>query len=70
MSRSQKETLFRQTVTDREYVMPFGQYKGLTIDTILFRRPQYLVWLVNNTDFDLDHKLLEEAEESSGMIKT
>lgn len=55
----------RPTITDREFIMPFGKRKGWTIDEMIQNDPQYLAWLVNNTDFDVDFKLLEEAEEAA-----
>lgn len=42
--------------------MPFGKYRGETIQDILDVDPNYLVWVHNNTDFELGYELLEEAE--------
>lgn len=62
MSRSQQ--VKREPITDRDFVMPFGQYKGETIANIMADRPDYLAWLHNNTDFELGWQLLEEVETS------
>jgi uncharacterized protein (DUF3820 family) len=42
--------------------MPFGKYKGETIADLLFNDPAYLEWLHKNTDFELDHVLLDEVQ--------
>lgn len=55
------------TITDRKHVMTFGKRKGYSIEDLIEADPQYLVWLVNNTDFDLDHKLVDEAEEAAAV---
>ena len=52
----------RPTITDRNHVMTFGKFEGETIQDILDNDPQYLCWLVDNTDFDLHCDLLDEAE--------
>ena len=60
MSRSKQ----RKTapITDRHTVLQFGKWKGSTIDELLLDAPDYLVWLHENTDFELGCELLEEAE--------
>lgn len=56
----------RGPIRDRTYVLTFGKYKGMEIDEVMELNPQYLVWLHNNNDFfELDHLLLDEAEENS-----
>lgn len=50
-------------ITDRNAVLRFGRYKGLTIGEVLKDDPAYLVWAAENVDgFDLHHELLSEAE--------
>ena len=44
--------------------MTFGRYKGFTIKEILEDQPHYLTWLSENTDFDIDHKILDLVETS------
>lgn len=60
MSRSNQRK--REPITDRHTVLQFGKWKGSTIDELLLDAPDYLVWLHENTDFELGHELLEEAE--------
>jgi hypothetical protein len=49
-------------VDDMDFIMPFGKYKGMTIDDILADDAGYLLWLHNNTDFELSAELLFAAE--------
>jgi hypothetical protein len=62
MSRSNRQIECREPITDRKQLIGFGKYKAETIQDILDNDPQYLVWLHENTDFELGHELLEEAE--------
>lgn len=63
MSRSKPQPEKRQEpITDVNVRMPFGKYRGETIQDILDCDPNYLVWAHNNTDFELGHELLELAE--------
>tara|TARA_Y100000034_G_scaffold29728_1_gene36201 strand:+ start:70126 stop:70329 length:204 start_codon:yes stop_codon:yes gene_type:complete len=43
--------------------IPFGKYYGKTIDEVLGDDPSYLVWLDENTDFDVPEYALENAYE-------
>lgn len=57
--------IYRQPpINDKAYVMKFGKYEGNDIETIIeeWCDAQYLVWLHNNTDFELSAELLEECE--------
>lgn len=52
-----------KTITQRDTVLRFGRYKGLTIGEVLKEDPAYLVWAAANVSgFDLHHDLLSEAE--------
>ena len=62
MSRSQQ--VKHEPVRDRNFVMPFGKHKGETIGDLIIHAPQYLEWLHYKTDFELDHVLLDEVEQS------
>lgn len=62
MSRSNQQPINREPVTDRKMLMPFGKYVGQSIADILDCDSNYLVWLHNNTQFELGHQLLDEAE--------
>jgi hypothetical protein len=68
MSRSNQQPNFNPypTITDRKALMPFGQHKGIDIDTILFRDPGYLVYMVDKGFLDLDHVLYDEALDNAG----
>ena len=44
--------------------MPFGKYRGLSVADIIEEDPQYLEWLCRNTDFELNHILMDELETS------
>lgn len=62
MSRSNQQSHQAVPVTDRKMLMPFGKYAGESIADILDCDPNYLVWIHNNTQFELGHELLDEAE--------
>ena len=34
-------------MSDRDYVMPFGKYKGSTLEEIYIEDPSYLEWCVD-----------------------
>ncbi len=61
MSRSTQKK--NNVITDRNTVLTFGKWKGSSIDELLLDDPQYLLWLAENTEFDLHYSLVEEAEE-------
>lgn len=63
MSRS-NQGFKREPVRSKDYVMPFGKYKGETIADLLFDDPAYLEWLHTNTDFELHADLLDEVQTS------
>lgn len=65
MSRSNQTTTYkREPIRDPKHVMRFGKYKDNTIEHIAERDPQYLIYLHNNTDFELHADLLEAVEEA------
>jgi len=52
-----------ETISDRNWKIPFGAFKGKTVQEVLdSERPQYLLWLVDNTDIDLSSDILDEAD--------
>lgn len=57
-----KEIYRRPTITDREWVMPFGKHKGLTIGFLMDADPQYLAWCIDRDMIELDHILQSELE--------
>jgi hypothetical protein len=60
MSRSQQTK--REPINDRNHRLNFGKYRGWAIWEVIREEPSYLEWLCKNTDFELDHKLMEEVE--------
>lgn len=55
--------IYRTTVSDRLWKLPFGKHRGLTIDELMDADPQYLQWCIDKDMFELDHILLDEFEE-------
>src|SRR4051812_26218367 len=41
----------KATRSSGEFVMPFGKYKGMTLDQIAVTDPAYLVWMQSQPDF-------------------
>lgn len=64
MSRSKQQPIRREPISDRNHVLGFGKYKGFSIAEIIENEPSYLEWLCANTDFELDHLLMDELETS------
>ncbi len=63
--------VYRQTITDREWKLPFGKNKGMTISELIDVDPQYLEWCIEKDMFELNHALLDELEERNPwMAKT
>ncbi len=60
MSRSSRTR--REPISDRDHVMTFGKYKGKTVGNLILDAPDYLAWLCANTEFELDHILMDEVE--------
>lgn len=57
----------RETIRDRNWIMPFGKFKGLALSEIIKNDPQYLVWLVDNTDLDFHSEIMDEVENAKDM---
>jgi len=63
--------VYRQTITDREWKLPFGKNKGMTIAELIDVDPAYLEWCIQKDMFELSHILLDELEERNPwMAKT
>jgi hypothetical protein len=45
-----------------EDTIPFGKYAGTKIRVLLFQDISYVVWLIENTDFQLDNAAFEKYE--------
>lgn len=56
------KNVYRTTISDREYVMPYGKFKGESIATLIDIAPDYLTWLIGKDMIDLDHKIIDELE--------
>lgn len=39
--------------------LPFGKYKGLQVEGMIRLDPQYMKWLVENTDLTFDEEVME-----------
>ena len=52
-----KRTMYM--IYDMDDDMPFGKYKGHTIEDILIDDPDYMVWVAENTDLDLTNEVQE-----------
>ena len=61
MSRSQQQPK-REPIQDKNFVMPFGRYKGETLGDVLEVNSAYILWLHENTDMDFHYTIIEEAE--------
>ncbi len=47
-----------QTITDRDFLISWGKYKGKSIDFVLEAEPSWLVWCQNNIEwFQLSDEL-------------
>lgn len=59
-----------ETITDTQYVMPFGKYEGRTIEFVMEADPQYLLFCQSKIDwFDLSADILEEIEDDAWWDK-
>jgi len=52
----------RETIRDRNWIMPFGKFKGTALSEIIENDPQYIEWLVSNTDLDFHSDIMDEVE--------
>ena len=39
-----------ELIIDKKEKLSFGKYKGRTLSTIMITDPQYLIWVVNESD--------------------
>lgn len=56
------KSVYRRTISDRNWTLPFGKYKGETIANLMESNPQYLEWCISADLFELDYALLDELE--------
>lgn len=63
MSRS-NQTQATPLIRGMRYVLPFGKYQGWSIEMVVNKDPQYLLWMHNNGLVELDHIVYDECEEA------
>lgn len=64
MSRStQKQP--REPIRDINYVFTFGRWKGVGLQEVYSDAPDYIAWLIENTDFEIHADLLDKLTENS-----
>lgn len=51
----------KQTIKDYSDVMPFGKYRGKTVEWIAEHDPAYILWLVENDIVLCDQEIYEAA---------
>lgn len=44
---------------DLETILSFGKHKGCQLEDVIYDDPQYISWLILNTDHDFDEETLE-----------
>lgn len=70
LSKPQLHQERRITITGRDHILSFGKYKGLSIEEVLEINPDYLLYCQENVEsFDLDHKLIDEAEQAAASYR-
>jgi len=60
-----KDIYRRPPVSDKDWIVPFGKHKGLTIEELMDADPQYLEWAISKDMIELDHILLDLFEEKN-----
>lgn len=53
----------RPPISDRKWTIPFGKFKGRTIEWLMDCEPDYLQWCIERDMIELDHILQDEFEE-------
>lgn len=54
-------------IYDLDTELNFGKYKGHTVEDILTRDPEYLLWLLENVDrFEVDKALQDAIMRAAG----
>jgi hypothetical protein len=62
MSRSQQAET--ETISDTSFVMPWGKYRGQSIQNLLENDPRYLAWVATSTTLDFSYDLQETIEDA------
>ena len=46
----QRDLFTGELIIDKKEKLTFGKYKGRTLSTIMITDPQYLLWVINDSD--------------------
>lgn len=52
-----------EPIRDKDWIMPFGRYRGESLGDMMQAVPQYIQWLQDNTDLDFHSDIFREIEE-------
>jgi len=65
----QRDIFTGEIIVDNAEKLNFGKYKGRTLSTIMITDPQYLVWLVkeSNNKYDISDSWRQYIEDFSYM---
>lgn len=58
------EVYKREPIRDPNWKFPFGKHKDVAIREVLACDYQYVMWLMNTSDFDVHCDLLDSVEEN------
>jgi uncharacterized protein (DUF3820 family) len=58
-----------QSTCSADFVMPFGKYKGQTLDQISNNDPGYVVWLADENVLKIEREFLEAVLESVSEMR-
>lgn len=67
LSTTHKESK-REPITDRRFVMPFGKFRGRTIEFLMDAEPLYLQWLLGKEIIEFDYQLQDEFEQMNPWL--
>jgi hypothetical protein len=60
MSLSQMKKV--EPIRDREWVFPWGKWRGTSLDEVITDDPDYILWLQSNTDMDFHADIIDECK--------
>lgn len=63
-----REAYKRPPITDRNWTMPFGKFKGYTIEYLMDAEPMYLKWCIDNEILTLSVSLQDEFEQMNPWL--
>ena len=50
-------------------IFPFGKYKGCLVQEVLVNFPDYVVWIMENTETQFDNEAFEYFVKKHGELK-